>query len=277
MNYRHIYHAGNFADVLKHAILARILTYLKQKDKPFRVIDTHAGIGLYDLSSTEAQRTGEALNGIGKMEESFSKEMETFLEPYRYVIQSVQKRFGSTFYPGSPTIIRELIRAQDRGIFVELHPEDYEILSQRFQTSINTKVMHLDGWTALNSLLPPKEKRGLVLIDPPFERTDELAHMIRSVLNAVKKWETGIFALWYPAKHGPALDQAWKTLKDSCQRPLLRMELCIQPVNDQKRLNGAGLFLINPPWLLAQEGKVLLEELTQRLSVSTKGGWNLQL
>ena len=173
MNYRHAFHAGNFADVMKHALLVRILTYLQRKETPLRVIDTHAGIGLYDLTGDEAGRTGEWIEGIGRLDESLAPEAEEILTPYRQVIADVRARHGETIYPGSPGIVREILRRQDRGVFVELHPADHAVLSEAFNEVSNLKVMHLDGWTALNAYVPPPEKRGLVLIDPPFEEPGE--------------------------------------------------------------------------------------------------------
>ena len=177
MNYRHAFHAGNFADVMKHALLVRILAYLQRKETPLRVIDTHAGIGLYDLTSDEAGRTGEWVEGIGRLDEAFSPEVEEMLAPYRAVVADVRARHGETAYPGSPAILREMLRRQDRGVFVELHPADHAVLSEAFNAVTNLKVMHLDGWTALHALIPPKEKRGLVLIDPPYEEPNELERL----------------------------------------------------------------------------------------------------
>ncbi|MDR1827486.1 MAG: 23S rRNA (adenine(2030)-N(6))-methyltransferase RlmJ [Methylobacteriaceae bacterium] len=266
MNYRHAYHAGNFADVMKHALLSRILDYLKRKEKPFRVIDTHAGIGLYDLEGDEAKRTGEAANGIARLDEPFSTEIEQLLAPYRHVLAEVRRRFGPNIYPGSPALTRELLRPQDRGVFVELHPEDYETLSSRFNAVTNTKVLNLDGWIALTALIPPKEKRGLVLVDPPFEATDELDRMVREIAKAARKWRTGIYTAWYPVKERAPADAAWETLKAACDRPLLRAELMMQRPKDPAKLNGCGLFVINPPWVLAREAEMLLSALVERLA-----------
>src|SRR3954468_3800134 len=169
MNYRHAFHAGNFADVMKHALLVRILAYLQSKDAPMRVIATPAGVGSSDFARDETGRTGEWRDGVGRLAEPFGAEVEALLSPYRQILAAVKARHGDMAYPGSPTIIRESLRRQDRGIFVELHPADHAVLAERFKAVTNTKVMHLDGWTALHALVPPKEKRGLVLIDPPYE------------------------------------------------------------------------------------------------------------
>ena len=192
MNYRHAFHAGNFADVMKHALLVRIIAYLQRKETAFRVIDTHAGIGLYDLAASEAGRTREWAGGIGRLDGAFPPEVEEVLAPYRKVVADVRARHGASAYPGSPAILREILRRQDRGVFVELHPADYKVLNEAFNEVANLKVLHLDGWTALHSLIPPKEKRGLVLIDPPYEEPDELERLGGELLAALRKWPTGI-------------------------------------------------------------------------------------
>jgi 23S rRNA (adenine2030-N6)-methyltransferase len=265
MNYRHAFHAGNFADVMKHALLARLIDYLKRKDAPFRVIDTHAGIGLYDLQADEATRTGEWIDGVGRLSEPFSPEVEALLAPYRAVLAAVRARHGETAYPGSPAIAREMLRPGDRGIAVELHPADHATLAERFAAAPTLKVMHLDGWTALHALVPPRERRGLVLVDPPFETPGEMERLPAELLKALRKWPTGIYAGWYPIKDARAVDRALAPLRDA-PRPALRIELMIDRPDDPTRLNGCGLVVINPPWTLADEAAVLLPALGERLS-----------
>jgi 23S rRNA (adenine2030-N6)-methyltransferase len=276
MNYRHAFHAGNFADVMKHALLVRILVYLQRKEKPLRVIDTHAGIGMYDLSGDEAGRTGEWVDGIGRLKEPFSPEVESLLSPYRTVIAEVRARHGETIYPGSPGIMRELLRRQDRGVFVELHPADNAVLSEAFNTVSNLKVMHLDGWTALHALIPPKEKRGLILIDPPYEETGELERLGSELLTALRKWPTGVYAGWYPIKDVGAVDVAAAKLHEECERPGLRLELYVDDPRDPTRLNGSGLFVINPPWSLRDEAELLLPALAERLSRRGYGAYRCE-
>ncbi|SCZ09151.1 23S rRNA (adenine(2030)-N(6))-methyltransferase RlmJ [Microvirga guangxiensis] len=276
MNYRHAFHAGNFADVMKHALLVRILAYLQRKDTPLRVIDTHAGIGLYDLTADEAERTGEWVEGVGRLDEPFPAEVEDVLAPYRKVIADVRARHGETIYPGSPGIVRELLRRQDRGVLVELHPADYEVLREAFNAVSNLKVMHLDGWTALHALIPPKEKRGLVLIDPPYEKTGELERLGSELLTALRKWPTGVYAGWYPIKDVDAVDAVAARLNEQSPRPGLRLELYVDDPRDPSRLNGSGLFVINPPWSLKDEAEVLLPALAERLSRSGYGGYRCE-
>jgi 23S rRNA (adenine2030-N6)-methyltransferase len=270
MNYRHAFHAGNFADVMKHALLVRIIAYLQRKETAFRVIDTHAGIGLYDLAASEAGRTGEWAGGIGRLDRAFSPEVEEVLAPYRTVVADVRARHGESAYPGSPAILREILRRQDRGVFVELHPVDYKVLNQAFNEVANLKVLHLDGWTALHSLIPPKEKRGLVLIDPPYEEPDELERLGGELLAALRKWPTGIYAGWYPVKDLGPVDALAERLDRESPRPGLRLELLVDDPRDPTRLNGSGLFVLNPPWSLKDEAELLLPALAERLS---RGGY----
>ena len=276
MNYRHAFHAGNFADVMKHVLLVRILVYLQRKETPLRVIDTHAGIGLYDLTADEAERTGEWVQGVGRLDEPFSAPIEDILAPYRKVIADVRARHGQSIYPGSPGIVREVLRRQDRGVFVELHPADYEVLNDAFNEVSNLKVMHLDGWTALHALIPPKEKRGLVLIDPPYEKTGELERLATELLAALKKWPTGIYAGWYPIKDARAVDAVAARLNEHSPRPGLRLELYVDDPRDPSRLNGSGLFVLNPPWPLKDEAETLLPALAERLSRSGYGAYRCE-
>ncbi|MBZ6078291.1 23S rRNA (adenine(2030)-N(6))-methyltransferase RlmJ [Microvirga puerhi] len=276
MNYRHAFHAGNFADVMKHALLVRILLYLQRKETPLRVIDTHAGIGLYDLAGDEAGRTGEWVDGIGRLDEAFSPEVEAILEPYRQVVAGIRTRHGPSIYPGSPGILRELLRWQDRGVFVELHPADYGTLNETFNTVANLKVMHLDGWTALHALIPPKEKRGLVLIDPPYEQPNELERLGTEILTALGKWETGVYAGWYPIKSLAPVDALMKRLDAESPRPGLRLELLVDDPREPARLNGSGLVVFNPPWTLREEAEILLPALAERLSQGSYAGYRCE-
>ncbi|RUU64971.1 23S rRNA (adenine(2030)-N(6))-methyltransferase RlmJ, partial [Mesorhizobium sp. M7A.T.Ca.TU.009.01.1.2] len=183
MNYRHAYHAGNFADVVKHVVLTRLLEYLKQKDKAFRVVDTHAGIGRYDLSSAEAQKTGEWQGGIGRLIDApFAAPVAALLEPYLKTIRSLNPEGGIQKYPGSPLIARHLMRKQDRLTAIELHPKDAARLRTFFAGDFQARIIELDGWLALGAHLPPKEKRGLVLIDPPFEEAGEFERLVDGLI-----------------------------------------------------------------------------------------------
>jgi 23S rRNA (adenine2030-N6)-methyltransferase len=274
LNYRHAFHAGNFADVMKHALLVRILVHLRRKETPFRVVDTHAGIGFYDLEADEAARTGEWQAGVARIEEPFAPDVEDLLQPYRAVLADVRARRGASVYPGSPAIIREMLRREDRAIFLEMHPEDGELLSERFNEVQNTKVMRLDGWVGLYGLIPPKERRGLVLIDPPYEEPDEFARAVPRLARAVEKWPTGIFAFWYPIKDRRESDGFAAALRKSIGREALRLELLVDDPADRTRLNGSGLLVINPPWMLAADAEAMLPAMAERLA---RGGYGAYL
>jgi 23S rRNA (adenine2030-N6)-methyltransferase len=270
MNYRHAFHAGNFADVLKHVILVRILCHLRRKDKPFRVIDTHAGIGFYDLDADEAERTLEWRDGVGRLEDSFGPDVEHLLAPYREVLEQTRQRHGAHVYPGSPLVVRELLRKQDRAVLAELHPADGALLTERFNTVANIKVLRLDGWTALHGLVPPKERRGLVLVDPPYEEPGEFDRLVREIGRAVAKWPTGVFTAWYPIKDPGEIAPVAAALADAVMRPIVRLEVMIERPDDASRLNGCGLFVVNPPWLLQDEAGLILPALAGRLA---RGGY----
>jgi 23S rRNA (adenine2030-N6)-methyltransferase len=267
MNYRHIYHAGNFADVLKHAVLARLIAYLKQKDKPFRVIDTHAGIGIYDLSSEEAQKTGEWLDGIGRlMQAPLPAAVEPLLRPYFDTVRALNPDGGIRYYPGSPKIARLLLRPEDRLSLMELHPADYEVLAENFAGDFQTRVTHLDGWLAMNAHLPPKEKRGLVLVDPPFEIEGEYRRLVDGLAKAHRKFPGGIYCLWYPLKNGAPVDDFHQALKDLEIPKILCAELSVRSRRETTGLSGSGLIVVNPPYTLKDELDVLLPFLKQKLA-----------
>ncbi|MDB5589830.1 23S rRNA (adenine(2030)-N(6))-methyltransferase RlmJ [Enterovirga sp.] len=267
MNYRHAFHAGNFADVMKHALLCRILLHLGRKEAPYRFIDTHAGIGLYDLGGDEASRTGEWRDGIGRLDEPLDEEAETLLAPYRHALAEVRARYGPSSYPGSPLVARELMRRQDRAILVEKHPEDAALLASTAQAARAGKVLPMDGWTALGSLVPPRERRGLVLVDPPYEELDELARGAGRLARAHRKWPTGILALWYPVKREREVEAAlarFVEIAAPAPSTALRLELRLEPADDA-RLTGSGLLVVNPPWTLQGEAEILLGALAERL------------
>lgn len=266
MNYRHAFHAGNFADVMKHALLARILVHLARKETPFRVVDTHAGIGRYDLGGDEASRTGEAAGGVGRLDEPFAPAVEALLAPYRAVLAETRSRYGEGTYPGSPAIIREMLRRDDRAVLLEKHPEDAALLVERFRPVRNIKVFAGDGWTALPGLVPPKERRGLVLIDPPYEEPDELTRLPERLARIVARWPTGIVALWYPIKGRPEIDAFARILGKAVPREVLRLEIMVDDPRVRMRLNGSGLVVVNPPWMLAGEAEILLPALAERLA-----------
>jgi 23S rRNA (adenine2030-N6)-methyltransferase len=267
MNYRHAFHAGNFADVLKHAVLARILVHLAQKPAAFRVIDTHAGIGRYDLAGPLAERTGEWRDGIGRLEaHPLAGEAAALLEPYLQAVRETRAFHGPTAYPGSPLIAAALTRAQDRLVFVEKHPEDVRRLTKTLDGDKRAKVIELDGWTALNAYVPPVEKRGLVLIDPPFEEPGEYERLAERLAKAWAKWRTGTYVAWFPVKDIRERDAFYEAVRDSGVAKVLRLEMLREPANDPTVLAGSGLLVVNPPWTLAAEMEKLGPPLSRLLA-----------
>ncbi|MCZ2203774.1 23S rRNA (adenine(2030)-N(6))-methyltransferase RlmJ [Bartonella sp. A05] len=267
MNYRHIYHAGNFADVFKHIIVTRIVEYLKRKEKAFRVIDTHAGIGLYDLSSLEAQKTGEWREGVGRLLSfPIPEDVQTLLCPWCDIIYAINEgNKDIVFYPGSPVLVRQLLRKQDRLTAIELHSEDYQTLASNFIGDYQTKVLHLNGWLSLNAHLPPKEKRGLILVDPSFEQPGEFSRLVEGIVKAYRRFPGGIYALWYPVKYDKEIEKFLHALHQTGIPKILHLEMRIRKSSILPTMNGSGIILINPPYLLEEEIKKLSPFLITRL------------
>lgn len=272
MNYRHAFHAGNFADVVKHIILTRILAYLMKKDAAFRVIDTHAGIGLYDLFGNEAERTGEWQDGIGRLiEATLPVPVADLIAPYLAAVRAQNSDGRLRYYPGSPMITRHMLRSQDRLMALELHPSDAWALRKNFADDFQVRVTTLDGWAAMGTHLPPKEKRGLVLVDPPFEEKGEFTRMAQSLEKAHARWPGGIYAYWYPIKEPREVDAYIKALKASGIAKILRIELTIDTPTTPARLHGTGMIVVNPPYVLEQEMRNVLPVLAELLGVEGRG------
>ncbi|ARJ64823.1 lactate dehydrogenase [Magnetospirillum sp. ME-1] len=273
MNYRHAYHAGNFADVMKHATLALAIAALKRKDTPFFALDTHAGIGAYDLEAPQADKTGEYLNGIARVLDAPDPPAE--LEPYLAVVRSWNAGGALRRYPGSPELARGLMRPQDRMALVELHPEDFETLRARFHGDRRVGVHHLDGYTAAKGLLPPAERRGLVLMDPPFEVKNEFERLLAALRRARKLWPTGIYMVWYPIKGREPVDAFLQAIIDQGGPEAMAVEMLLRPATDPFKLNGSGLLVINPPWQLQDNLERILPWLTGLMAPGT-GSWDIR-
>ena len=264
MNYRHIYHAGNVCDVAKHAVLTLVLRHLREKSKGFQVLDTHAGTGLYDLTDTEAQKTNEAASGI--MNLLASPAIPAMADYYDVLKQ--QNPFwdkgsaeGFRVYPGSPLFIYHMLRPQDKVIACELHPDDAQALRLHAPVDGRMATHCRDGYEALGAFLPPPERRGLVLIDPPYEAPDEFATLMKNIAEAYKRWNTGIYMIWYPIKDRPAI---WK-FHEALSKAGIPKILCAEFIYDEDvtadRLSGSGMIIINPPWKLEQEISALFPAL----------------
>jgi 23S rRNA (adenine2030-N6)-methyltransferase len=275
MNYRHAFHAGNFADVVKHAALARIITHLKEKPAAFRVIDTHAGAGLYDLSGPEASRTGEWRAGIGRLlAAELAPDTRALLGPYLDAVVALNPGRDMKVYPGSPALAQSLLRDQDRLMVCEREPQAAHALAMLVRGDPRAKAVEIDGYTALNAYVPPKERRGLVLIDPPYEQPGEFERLVQALAAAHRKWPTGIYALWYPIKNLRETAAFARRLAASGIARVLRAELTLARA-DSERLGGSGLIVVNPPWRLDEELSALLPALSQALGAAPAGATRL--
>lgn len=270
MNYNHEFHAGNFADVFKHAVLCRVLHYLRGKPAAFRVIDTHAGAGVYDLTGEKSTRGGEWQAGIGKLMAVQTPEaVAKLLSPYLEVVRALNERDRLRFYPGSPALARAWLRPQDRLLACELEPKTAAVLRRNLRGDVRIKTLVVDGWTALKAYVPPKERRGLVLVDPPFEAENDFSQLASGLAAAHRKWATGVYILWYPIKGRSEADAFAKRLRRLALNKVLRAEILVARLRDPSRLNGAGMVIVNPPWGLENELCVLLPVLASILGEDT--------
>jgi 23S rRNA (adenine2030-N6)-methyltransferase len=317
MNYRHAFHAGNFADVIKHAVFTRILVHLLGKPAAFRVIDTHAGAGVYDLAGEEASRSGEWREGIGRLVRMpIAPAVRALLKPYLDVVASLNSaslrsastaqlipehasrhdrsnqddfdqnerslhsglhendqhtsasagaEYALTSYPGSPALARAFLRPQDRLVACELEPKAYALLAHNLGRDRRIKTVAIDGWMAMNAYVPPSERRGIVVVDPPFEEAQDFPRLAHGLETAYRKWASGIYLLWYPIKGRQEPDALVRRLKRSGIARILRAEFAIAATPAQGPLGGCGLIIVNPPWTLENELAALLPELVNVL------------
>jgi 23S rRNA (adenine2030-N6)-methyltransferase len=276
MNYRHAFHAGNHADVLKHIVMARIIEYLKQKDTAFRVFDAHAGTGMYALDGVEAQKTGEWQAGIGKMTEPFAADVETLLEPYRRVVALLNPDGGLRFCPGSPDVIARLLRPIDRFTLNELHPADYATMKERYYNDARASITGIDATVLMKANLPPPERRGLVLIDPSYEVKNEKENILEALQFGHRRFATGVFLIWYPVKGADYAEQICAAFKELGIPATLKIELRVREAFEGGGLAGSGLIVVNPPWNLEGEMKVLGPALAARLGIGTWGRMDVE-
>ena len=271
MNYRHAFHAGNFSDVFKHSILIGLIEALKTKQTPFGFMDTHSGRGRYQLDGSEAKRTAEAADGIQRL--LGASRAPTLLHVYVNLVRSLNAGHDElSVYPGSPLIASLLMREIDRGTLCELQPEECAALKSLFRGDARFAVHERDGYAAMNALLPPKERRGLVLIDPPFEaQDDEFRYIENALADASKRWATGIYAVWYPIKLRQQVQPFHRWLAGSGFGKVLIAELLLHPDNSALRLNGCGMAIINPPWKFDRQLEELLPALQLLMSQSRFG------
>jgi 23S rRNA (adenine2030-N6)-methyltransferase len=276
MNYRHAYHAGNFADVFKHAMLARILVHLTAKDTPFRYMDTHAGVGLYDLEREESRKTNEADLGLRKfLATPRTPALEDLFKPYLDVLKAFNALEGK-HYPGSPMVASHLLRRTDRLSLAELHPDDARMMQRRFSNDRRATTGAIDGWAAMKAWLPPAERRGVILVDPPFEEANELERMVDALAEAHRKWATGMIVLWYPVKAHRDADLFAANVQALGIPKTLRLEVLVDAGGDPRKLNGSGLIVVNPPWKLKKDAEMMLPFLANALSAGNHTAWSAQ-
>lgn len=266
LSYRHAFHAGNFADVLKHAVLTNVLEYMTRKDKGYTYIDSHSGAGMYQLTEEYAQKTGEYKQGIAKLINN--DDIPEALEEYIALIQSFNQTEELKLYPGSPAVAKEFSRRQDSAHLFELHSTDINYLTEFCQRWSKSHVKQSDGYQGILSLLPPPSRRGVVLIDPPYELKEDYAKAVKTIISAYKKFATGTYILWYPVVKRELIDKMREQFIASDVKNVLQVEFCMQKDTDAYGMTGTGLYIVNPPWQLTQQLEAIMPYLKDKLGDS---------
>jgi len=274
LSYRHAFHAGNHADVLKHSVLTLVIEYLKQKEKPFWYIDTHAGAGIYSLDSSEAKKNAEFKTGIERLLDR-RDELPELLQPYFATIDELRRAVPGA-YPGSPMFAEYLLREDDRLRLFELHPQDHELLKNNFAQDRRALVAQSDGFTGLKALLPPPPRRAVVLIDPPYELKEDYAHVVRALQDALQRFSNGTYIVWYPLLSRAESQRLPQKLSELAV-PSLRVELKVENPKGEFGMFGSGLFIVNPPWVLQDQLKILLPELQMLLGKTGEAEFLLEV
>lgn len=269
LSYRHSFHAGNHADVLKHTVQSLIIESLKEKEKPFLYLDTHAGAGRYLLSGEHAERTGEYLEGIARIWQREDQPAE--LAAYMSAIKHFNRNESLRYYPGSPLIARQLLREEDKLHLTELHPSDFPLLRSEFQKDSRARVLRDDGYQQLKAQLPPPSRRGLILMDPPYELKTDYQDVVKGIQEGYKRFATGTYALWYPVVMRQQIKKMLRDLEATGIRRILQIELGVRPDSDQRGMTASGMIVINPPWKLEQQMNNVLPWLLQALVPSGTG------
>lgn len=267
LSYRHSFHAGNHADVVKHIVQSLILASLQHKDKPFVYHDTHSGVGRYDLTHEWSEKTGEYKQGIARLwqQADVPEDIQSYLASITALNQGDELRY----YPGSPRVARAHLRPQDRMVLTELHPSDYPLLEQEFHRDRQVAIFKEDGFTRLKASLPPKERRGLVLIDPPYELAKEYRDVINAIAQSYKRWATGIYAIWYPVVNRCDIEDMIEGLQGLGIRKILQIELGVSPDTNERGMTASGMIVINPPWKLESQMETILPFLKQAIAPAT--------
>lgn len=275
LSYRHSFHAGNHADVIKHIVLMLIIESLQQKEKGFYYLDTHAGVGRYRLFSEEAEKTAEFEEGIGRLWERDDLPEEVA----RYI--KLIKKFNYDgkelrYYAGSPLIAATMLRPQDRALLTELHPSDFPLLRNNFKEFENVTTKRDNGFMQVKATLPPKERRGLVLIDPPYELKEDYDLVVSAIEEGYKRFATGVYAIWYPVVLRQQIKRMVRNLENTGIRRILQIELAVRPDTDQRGMTASGMIVINPPWTLESQMKKILPYLTNTLVPEGTGSWSVR-
>ncbi|NOH29481.1 23S rRNA (adenine(2030)-N(6))-methyltransferase RlmJ [Vibrio mediterranei] len=267
LSYRHSFHAGNHADVVKHIVQSLILNSLKNKEKPFVYHDTHSGVGRYDLTHEWSEKTGEYKQGIGRIwgNADIPEDIASYIES----IETLNNSDTLRYYPGSPRVARAHLRPQDRMVLTELHPSDFPLLEQEFHRDRQVKIFKEDGFKRLKGSLPPAERRGLVLIDPPYELAREYRDVVTAISQSYKRWATGIYAIWYPVVNRYDIDDMIEGLEGLGIRKILQIELGVSPDTNERGMTASGMIVINPPWKLEQQMNAILPYLKDKIAPAT--------
>ncbi len=269
LSYRHSFHAGNHADVLKHTVQSLIIESLTEKEKAFLYLDTHSGAGRYQLTSAESEKTGEYLEGIARI--WAASERPEILTPYLDIVEKLNPDGELRYYPGSPLLAKELLRSQDQLIMTELHPSDYPRLVEEFARDRRAEVLKEDGFQQLKSKLPPTSRRGFVLIDPPYELKTDYEAVVSGIVEGYKRFATGIYAIWYPVVSRTQINNMVEALRETEIRKILQIELGVQPDSEERGMTASGMIVINPPWKLEAQAQAVMPWLYQTLVPENQG------
>ncbi|MBG5916658.1 23S rRNA (adenine(2030)-N(6))-methyltransferase RlmJ [Providencia stuartii] len=263
LSYRHSFHAGNHADVLKHTVQSLIIESLKEKEKPFLYVDTHSGAGRYQLTSEHAEKTGEYLQGIARIWEQ--PDLPEELLPYMNIVRRMNENGRLRYYPGSPLLAKHLLREQDKLVLTELHPTDYPLLRAEFSRDNRAQVSKDDGYQQLKAKLPPPSRRGFMLIGPPYELKSDYEAVVKGIVEGYKRFATGTYAIWYPVVLRQQIKRMISQLEATGIRKILQIELAVRPDSDQRGMTASGMIVINPPWKLEQQMQKVLPWLHKTL------------
>ena len=274
LSYRHGFHAGNFADVLKHTVLIHTLDYMMQKEKALRIIDTHAGAGVYKLSGAQAQKNREFENGVGRLWPK--ADVPAAIANYLEAVRKANERGQLQIYPGSPLFMQTYMREHDRLFLHELHPSDFQFLRDCMRDDKRIKVMNEDGFAGLQALLPPPDRRALVLLDPSYEVKNDYQHLVKQVIQAHKRFATGTFLIWYPVVLRQRIDEMELALQKSGIKNIQLMELGLQADNPEFGMTSSGMIVINPPWTLWSAMEDTLPWLADELGENGQGFYRLE-